>query len=364
MTFDIVSHLNVSGISQTDEWVQKRTKAIEQLATAFRKRDAGGMLVLAEAIIGILAKGFRPLPEDLKNEVFNAVRKAAPKYVPDKNGDAELGTCATLAAVVAVTGQRPNELSRETVSFAAALESGASFLEKAANAKLELLRRAIVQSLGDALHFRSEWIRSRGAVTLPASIPDTKPEEAIGPYVKRVVAPSNTAIGLLNSNALKDREELDLLWWRLSLESTMLGKRFSTMAPHLAPLIAPLEVASILTTTPPGDGIRSIAASVLPETEKTASLAQIVEAGAAESTKILAVYSAGVQRVRENPTVFPLLFAMLNGGDASGKAALKAVGVNEDRTLSLRDWCHRTLNEVSLLKRLGHDLAIPLPARA
>lgn len=362
MAFDIISRLKVTGIAATDDWIAKRAKAINQLGSAFRKLEGAEALSLAGEIVAQLAKGFHPLSEALRAEVFTAVRKAAPQYVPDKRGDAELGLCAVLAAVVAVDGAGTNDFHAVT-PLACAILSGAQFVPKSPLAQLELIRREIVQLFGDLLHDRAVNIRGR-SLKPAASIPTAKPEEAVETYVGRIISSVQTSIDGLQANAMKDREELDLLWWKTNAVGLIAPGRFSAMSSGLAAVCAGLEVASMMAQPVASDAHRAIASSVLPPANIQLTLADVIAAIHDHSVRVRATFANGVTTINRFPSLFPLLFALSTVGTENAAAQLAAARVDQKIQKSADVWCARAVDEALLLARLGFKTSVPRPERA
>lgn len=361
MTFDINAHLKVAGIPQTADWLQKRTRAINQLSAAFRKRQGDQALTLASAIVAQLKRGFHPLPEELKAEVFAALRKPAPQYVPDKNADAELGLCAMLAATLAVTDAGPKDFPGVT-ALACAIASGAQFNGKSPP-KLELLRREIVQRFGDILHARAEAVRKRTASPV-SSLPAARSEEAPLDYVGRLVAPIQNSLNGLQTNASRDREELDLLWWRLNGVGSIVPGRYSGMSSGPAAVSAGFEVGSMLAFAVASDAHRAIAASVIPAPDAELTLAALMESLASDLGRLNTVWAAGTGKIDQYPTLFPLMFALRTAASDTCAASLAAARIDTSAVRTAEEWCARAVDEAALLARVGCRTTIPLPVRA
>lgn len=357
MTFDYAPHLKVSGIAPTPEWIGKREKAIKQLALAFRKKGTDDALALATAVVAQIARGFHSMPDAIRTEVFNAVRKPAPQWVPDKHADAELGLCAVLAAVLAVSEASPADFPGLT-PFATSLLSGAQFVPKGSTTQLETLRREIVQVFGDTLHARAEVARHRSLAGVSA-IPGAKPEEPAATHLGRVITSVQGSLNGLQANAKLDREELDLLWWRLNGVGTIVPGRFAQQGSARAAVCAGIEVGTLLTQFVAADAHRAIAASVIPDPNEKLDLLDVIAGVGDRLGRVTSAYTAGAAKVGQFPTLFPLLYGLHVGGADNTEAMLAAARIDAKTKRSAENWCARAVDETAMLRRIGLPTKLP-----
>lgn len=357
MAFDYTPHLKVSGIAATPEWIGKRERAIKQLAVAFRKKGTDDALALAAVVVAQIARGFHGMPDAIRTEVFNAVRKPSPQWVPDKHADAELGLCAILAAVLAMSEASSSDFPGLT-PFATSLLSGAQFVPKGHTAQLETLRREIVQVFGDALHARAETVRHRSFAG-GGAIPTAKPEEAVNTHLGRVISSIQGSLNGLQANAKLDREELDLLWWRLNGVGTIIPGRFAQHGSARAAVCAGIEVGTILTQFVASDAHRAIAISVVPDPTDTLDLLETIAAVGDRLDRVKSAYAAGAAKISQFPTIFPLLYGLQVGGADNTVATLVAARIDAKAKRSAETWCARAVDETALLKRIGIATKIP-----
>jgi hypothetical protein len=358
MAFDIVPHVRVTGLTPKDEVLAKRAKSVVALASAFRKLSASEQLTLGNEAVTLFGSGCKAMPEDLKSNVFNALRKGAPSYVPEKNANIELGGYCLLATVSAVANVERDAM-RSIIPLAGALYSGAGFLSPIKDTKLEALRQEAVQLSGDILHTRSETARLRFKAPYAAQPTPTAEEDGL-PFAKRAAGLLHLSVVNIAANERMNREEIDLLWWALNGRSGIVGRRIADLSPGVAAVAAGLEVAAALTSGPPGDAHRALSERSLPEPDHELTLAQMVDACAEHAASLRAVFSAGAEAIKQHPRIFPLLFAI--DGEA-GAARLRAAGLDSGRKFSARIWCHRALEEADLVRQVGHGLALPSTKR-
>lgn len=361
MVFDIVPHVRVTGLTPKDEVLPKRTKSVGNLAASFRKLPADRQLSLASEVVALFASGCKPMSEDLKNEVFSALRKGAPTYMPEKNANLELGGYCLLAAVSAVANAEDAAI-QAVVPLAAGIFSGAGFLSPLKDGKLEALRKEAVQRCGDVLHARSEVARRRWPAPL-GSQPRSTAEEDPLTFANRAAGALQQSIANIAANERMDREEIDLLWWALNGRSAIASGRIAELTPALAAVSAGLEVAVALTAGPAGDAHRALAERSVSDAEAGLTLTQVVMACGEQSSRIRSVFSAAVGTINQHPRLFPLLYA-LAGDVGEAKTRLSAAGIDAGRKHSVRTWCHRALEEGDLVRQAGQSLTLPPATRA
>ncbi len=148
--------------------------------------------------------------------------------------------------------------------------------------------------------------------------------------------PFKDAIADLRSNAIIDREEIDLLWWVLSDWSSLLGRRFSDETGGAAAAVASGIEAGRMIRRAPGEAhrhlvLRNVIAG------KDLSLIELLTAIGEDRPKLTPIEEYAF--ITNCPAVFPLSNAIQTGSTSDPRAKIK-------RPLS--DWATRALLESSI----------------
>jgi hypothetical protein len=333
---DIAVVVRIFEPEPTDDLVEKRGKAIKEIAARFAKRkNVAEILQLAnELALSVAPKG--ALAPNLATEIEAAIKKESTSFVKDGE-DLQIMACALAASLQHLEGASPSRGPVMTTDlFAAALWSALSFQSKRSEPKLETLRGQLLLRAQQLVSETSSSARKR----LP--VPDVTiklPEGADWTKVPEITqAATSKTIESLRSNGALDREELDILWWVLSDWSTLLKARLSGLAPALSVVAAGLEVARLLRRLP-GDAHKHLVLRSIPRDESL-TLAQLL--GMLEDKRdALATTLKEDTTLAACPTVFPLLTALING---------KADGPSAKVKYPLQAWGERALLEAAILQ--------------
>lgn len=359
MNLEIAKHLRIAVPSPTDDFVEKRKKAVNDLAVRFRKRSSADQFVmLASALTGLFGRETISLPPgDLRNEVASAIVKNAPSFVADESTELEMAICAILGAAQIVVGAQADGVACSKPTWlAAALVSGLSFSQERTEPQVEALRIDIIRSARDFLARNGEVARRRSVPSLD-SLPRRSDNEDTDVYLERLVPVLEKSVSLINVNAKLDREEIDLLWWALNDWSEMLSQRFSLADPRVSALISSIEFANLL-AQPPVGAHRDLAVRNLRRDGSKIPLLEFSELDNKLLNSSVRMLGNATASVRAHPLIFPFLWVVVSAAESDGELLEKArrAGLCADVSLGVDDWARRALDEVFLLKMMGHSL--------
>ena len=340
---DIAIHIRILNAEPSDDFVEKRTNAIQDLSKAFAKRrTVPDILQLANDLSAAVAtKGI--LPTALASEVEVAIKEYSPAFVQTGH-ELETIVCALLAALQYLESARPSKgpLLKPDI-LAAGLWSALSFQPTRTEAKLEALRAEILARSQSMIITTSSSARNRSEVpNFSYEVPETPDWVS---YSESLIKGASKTIKALRDNSALDREELDLLWWVLSDWSSLLNETLSASPPEAAAIGRGIEVARLLRRLP-GDAHKHLVLKGIVNGESLA-LSNLIKTLGDNRTKLASAFQ-GDTTVEACPAVFPLLLALLTG---------RASGSGVKVTRSLHEWAARALLESVIL----HVTSIPNP---
>lgn len=325
---DYARHFKIFNAQPTDELVEKRTRNITDLGSAFRKKaDVTSVLDLASDITAGFSAG--RLASELREQVAKVIVKSSPAFVPDEH-ELEVLACGAMSAIQHL---RTMKSATSSISlndlFAAALFSGLSYQEPLAEPRLEALRQDLLSSAQNVVDERAENARVR------LKVPDAglSPEQLTAQDVNRVI---NDAVGALRANASMDREELDLLWWVLSDRSEVLQVRFSDRKDFATYIVGALELAE-KTRHLPAQAHFQLALRHAQQHDAV-DIGEVIASISEQKNAIKSKFLDGNEWPSKYPSILPLLGALLQEevDSASSVANVKR---------STADWIGRALLE-------------------
>tara|TARA_R110001592_G_scaffold3525_25_gene20090 strand:- start:2419 stop:3456 length:1038 start_codon:yes stop_codon:yes gene_type:complete len=333
---DIAQHIRIFQADPTDDFVEKRTKAIQDIATCMRKRaNIDNILQLANDLAEGLSSNGKLISETLLEEVGGAIKEQAPSFVTEGQ-NLQIITCAVLAAIEVVGSAPPStrKPSRTDV-LASGLWSALSFQTPVKETKLEALRKELMEKSHSLVIQSSVSARGRNQV------PNIKTVATDGAdwekFSKDLKAEQDKVLSSLRDNAVLDREEIDLLWWVLSDWSEALNQKISSLPPQVGGITGGIEAACLLRRMP-GDAhkhlvLRNVSAG------DSYSLKEVIEAVGDSGAKLVDRF---LERgaLKECAAIFPLCFSLLEG---------KPSHKDKNEKRDLMDWSARALLEASIL---------------
>ena len=143
---DVARWVRVFSTQMNDEFVTKRSAAIDKLANEYAKlREISSILAVSSDLLAVFDRD-SSISEQLAEQVEEAIKEQSVSFVRD-GCDLEVSVCALAAAVqLAEHGTRARSGWRVSDVFAVALWSGASFVSRCKEPKLEELRNYTIEA--------------------------------------------------------------------------------------------------------------------------------------------------------------------------------------------------------------------------
>ncbi|WP_159085687.1 GTPase-associated system all-helical protein GASH [Burkholderia sp. MSMB0856] len=183
--------------------------------------------------------------------------------------------------------------------------------------------------------------RSRQRLEVPEAEvewPESAASADIEEAIKEALADTVKA---LRTNAVLDREEIDILWWTLGDRSSLLDRQFSLAPTVPAALAAAVELGRLLRRPPSVAHKHLVLRQVREDVQLT--LAELLSNLEPVRAKF-ALPSGAQARATRCIQVFPLLSAI---------AGQQGVNQATDKSRLLSDWCARALAESAMLYLVG-----------
>lgn len=331
---NLALHMRISALQPTDDEVNSRKNAAMALCAAWGKAKTFDVVVArAEAVAASLT--LDAPPADIATEVEAAIQAHASAFLASDR-PFDVGICSA-AAALSMFESKPSVDGFSVVDIlATALWSALAFQPQLQDSKREALRAEVLAATRDRALEAAEFSRGRSPVDEFGAFTVTSGEEAKSAATFKKA--TGETIKALRRNAALDREELDFLWWALGARSRLLKKPLNAVKEPVRALVAGIEASQHLRRFP-CDVHRDLVLSTL-EGNPALNLAGLLDAVGDARETIAASYMDSVA-VRDNPQVFPLLFALVTG-------EVKASGADIERTSE--DWGARALLEAGIAR--------------
>jgi hypothetical protein len=323
---DIAPHIRIFENSPSDEFVTKRRSSVKDLAGKFVKPYKLSRVFSIANGLTLATKEGGALQSQLAGEVSASIAKYSSAFVAEGH-ELELLTCAMLAAVQAIENAPKSEDLSAQDHLAAGIWLGFAWQPTNANERLERLRELLLDVSRSHVLKVAELGRERQ--DLPEQLELAADNANLSNVLKNIQLTNST----LASNAIVDREEIDLLWWSISGWSDVLGAKYADARPHAAAIALGLDAAKRLRHMPM-EVHKSLILRRLPSGEKL-TLSGVIDALADDCALLGKLYKEDSD-VTSNPYIFPLLNSLASGSDVA------AAGTRE---FSLADLAVRALLE-------------------
>ncbi len=330
---NLAQHMRISGLQVLDEDVNSRRQAANDLKSRWIKQRQVDAICKRAGEIAIAIGSEGDPPKDLSAEVEAAVQVHASAFLSSER-PADVGVCA--AAAFAAMLESPTGEDGWTVAsvMSTALWSALAFQEPLKDSKREALRVEILAAARDRSVGVAEAARQRSTVTDFAEFGVAGDDAQTKAAFKKA---TGATINALRRNAALDREEIDFLWWTLVSRSRILKRPFSKIDEPARLVAAGIEAARYLRRLP-CDVHRDLVMRHVTDDLKT-DLPSLVSGIGQDRANLVDGLSENAL-VKDNPCVFPLLYALVSGRtDAAGSAVRRPSS----------EWGARALLEASLL---------------
>jgi hypothetical protein len=319
---------SVVDVDVTDDYLERRQKAVSAIATKWRRPFSETVaLKRAEEIAQALTKMTEgSLPDSLRADVVQIIRDKALTFEDTDSATLEIRVCT--AAALSDYLEKPAQIDAAP-TFTDALVTATEFVAPPVDAALIALWSQIMRQLAAETEEDAQYARQR----LDTDTSD--PERAVARLAK---------------NAKLDREEINILWWALNDWSVLAGARFSSLTPAAHVVLAPLELASLM-TVPAGEAHRDLAFRNLTKPTAEVGLKDIANLDNLK-VQVANALAAAETLVVSHPRVFPVVRALLAGTSEDAEAAWNELGLDAEVKKPAAHWAAVLMRELSLLGRL------------
>jgi hypothetical protein len=319
-------HLKAIGIMD-DDGIERRVEAIKKISGRLRRRTRSSEL-LSMANQAVQALTDNELNADELSAILKIMEKSAPSFVYDDSQANQVSLLFVLGFADAID-VGPNASAANMSLLATAANCALAYLSPLGDPAREDLRRDLL----GLTRRKAEAEASRER----EPIPDLSPEN------------TTEVIARLGRNAGKDREEIDLLWWVLNDWSQLGDFQLSTSPPELAAVYSAIETSALM-YGPGQRAHRDIATRHVRGAEERCEPGEFALATQPARRAARLALSSGLSSIEANQAVFPALAIVTM--DEADEAVPAGATAGHGYTVS--DWCRRLVEELSLLRRLGH----------
>lgn len=300
----------------SDERLSQRKETATALADSWQDADRGTLLAIVSLVVE-LASPNKNLSNRALTPTIDAIILNQPSF--DRRSDIaanDIRICAAIALGEILHRAKLRTESR-TIGIKAAACVVASFrfrqwtCSRAVSDQLQVLLSAAqeVLRIGDTRRRRRAKEPLLDISDVPADFSKAKEEY-------------EAALLVLEEEILKDREELQALWWLFGGYSMLRSEKYSDVKVGSG-LLAGHELATIL-SPPPTVGMAALAARMIRSTggqNKSIGLAKLFEEMPADMVKSFVPDSAAVELIRHELEVFPLFSCVIRAAEGEADAA-------------------------------------------
>ncbi|WP_105421828.1 GTPase-associated system all-helical protein GASH [Neorhizobium sp. T25_27] len=325
-------HIRITSLTPTNEDVNARRAAIDELSTAWAKiSDIGEILSKAEMIADSLGGDGKP-DDDLGLEVQEALQKHASAFLYTEC-PLDVGVCAGVAAL-SILSSAPGIGGWTIVDvYSNTLWSALAFQPSLTEEKRERLRREVLELAQQRSRSAADKARERTIVSEMGDLVVTIAEGAKPTTTFKKA--TGATIEALRRNAALDREELDFLWWVQLNRSRLLKRAIGDVAEPLRLVASGIEAATHLRRLPADLHYDLVLRTI--DDDPELNLKELIEA-IGDDRKLLSA-SFNTTRAADHSSVFPLLHALATGEVDSPGAGRKH---------KVSTWAGRALLEAGL----------------
>lgn len=328
----MADYARIFGIESNDDWVEKRIKAVRDVASTYRDYSPQQAIQVASILAASLQEGAM-LPPVVASPAEKIIQHHASSFVRTSERDDLQIKVVMLAAAIDFLDDAPIQVGWTAAdALAASLWSAFAFQSPLVESKVEALRRdVIVASRGRTLKVadvgrKRQPIPGIGSVNIAQ---DSAPGAKVNQAFARAVEPM---LNTLTNNAALDREELDFMWWLMADRCECLDEPFSSMPETVRAVASGFDAAAKLRRLP-ADAHRHIVLRNVPEGGEGLALPALLDLLGERKHKLAASFDS---LVRESPMVFPLASALsAQGHDVPFGGVLRTA----------REWGERALLE-------------------
>ena len=330
---DLAKYIRIYDVAPDDDLVAKRDAALKDAVAALRKSTKTQALIElgSAAALSFTAPA---TPDLLGSVIADAIKSKAPSFIREER-EHEVSVLAAVAMIDLLQGaDNQNTVTTKDI-IGSALWSALSFQDPISNVKHEQLRQDILEISQTRSLERAEASRKR---TTPKDPPDFVEGDLT--QVGKTLNAVRATVSALETNAVLDREEIDILWWSVGGRSPILDRAYDSLDATPRGLVRGVELG-ILTRRLPSQSMRSLVLSGVSETAKM-TLGELLQSSQ-DIVEKLALRIPARDMVFAHPTVFPLLSSIIANKPAVGNQAISG-----------DEWCSRAVLETGLASLCEH----------
>jgi hypothetical protein len=310
----------------TDDLLEKRRIAASALATDWTKLSADSAFEVVAFSIDIFSSD-RKLKNSIRDDVLNAVRSAHPSFEPQSvTADADLKVCSAVALNELFVRQiERKSVLKSCVLPASCTASALRWRSTKSGLHVSQCMGSLLKSAEAILDTTDERRRLR------KDLPSEKFKTSLAEEGTNL-SNAGEAIDLLYSEMLKDREEIQALWWVFGGYSHLKKSAFQDLDESNAAVLAGCELAQII-KAPATFALASLCARatrVATKSTELASFEALLHAVDRDTWKFLDLTTRGESLVRKNPSIFPISFTAIRLSDDGDHTAADVVRTMPD----------------------------------
>jgi len=332
-------HVRIATLAPTNEDVDARRAAVDELATAWGKETSVATILNRAEVIAEALGGDGQPSEGLGMDVQVALQKRASAFLYEES-PLDVGVCAGMAALSIIGSGSGTDGWTTKDAYSNALWSVLSFQSPLKEEKRERLRREVLDTARQRSRSAADRARERSEVRDMADLTVTNEANTVTTNFKTA---TTATIDALRRNAALDREELDFLWWVQLNRSRLLSRPIGGIPEPLRLVASGIEAASHLRRLPAD--LHYDLANRTVEADPELDLPALIEAIGGDREKLAAAINR--DKIATHPSIFPLLHAIATG-------EVHATGAGEKRKAS--EWGGRALLEAGLLRMCDHGV--------
>jgi hypothetical protein len=248
---DIAKHIRIFNSSPDDDFVTKRSDAIKDIDVAYKKKKGIDEIMKLSNDLAIGLQNPNDLDSTIADVVEKAIKKQSTSFIAEGE-ELQILCCAVTAALRYLDGAKPatsKRLSSPDI-LGISLWSALSFqVEMSEKPKLEALRSELIEVSKKVVEFNS--FTSRNRLVVPEWKKLQVPEDgSLAAFAATIDTAIIDTLESAKTNAILDREEIDLLWWTLNDWSEIAEKKLSGLNQVQRAILGGIEISKILMRLP------------------------------------------------------------------------------------------------------------------
>lgn len=291
----------------TNELLEKRRIAASTLATDWVKLSQESAFDVVAFSVDLFSSD-RKSQNNIRDDVLNAVRDAHPMFdAQSTTAEADLRVCCAVALNELFARQvERKSILKSCILPAACTAAALRWRSTRAGIHVSKCMSSLLKSAEAILEAADERRRVR------KDLPSEKFKSALSEEGANLSTVGD-AIDLLYSEMLKDREEIQALWWVFGGYSHLQKSALQDLNASNAAVIAGCELAQII-KAPATFALTSLCARatrLAPDAAELTSFETLLQRVDKDLWKLLDVTTRGESFIRRNPSIFPVSFTGL-----------------------------------------------------